>query len=157
MCELHVFKQKYVNFLHLSKNDNSSLFPFSAHSKYLSTNGFFVSSGPVLLLILITLTDLIKEILPCYNVCSFNLVLTIFTCCDTACTCIWQKMCISTIKRWIDVYLWVFIYKITQWKIPNFCTVLIYTPFSVLVFCPKHINIISRLDNNWSRPKWRLN
>lgn len=66
-----LFKQKYVNFLHLSKNDNSSLFPFSAHSKYLSTNGFFVSSGPVLLLILITLTDLIKEILPCYNGCMF--------------------------------------------------------------------------------------
>lgn len=62
-----LFKQKYVNFLHLSKNDNSSLFPFSAHSKYLSTNGFFVSSGPVLLLILIILTDLIKEILPCYH------------------------------------------------------------------------------------------
>lgn len=87
-----LFKQKYVNFLHLSKNDNSSLFPFSAHSKYLSTNGFFVSSGPVLLLILIILTDLIKEILPCYNcimgVCSFNLVLTIYTCCDTVGTCI---------------------------------------------------------------------
>lgn len=66
-----LFKQKYVNFLHLSKNDNSSLFPFSAHSKYLSTNGFFVSSGPVLLLILIILTDLIKEILPCYNGCMF--------------------------------------------------------------------------------------
>lgn len=66
-----LFKQKYVNFLHLSKNDNSSLFPFSAHSKYLSTYGFFVSSGPVLLLILIILTDLIKEILPCYNGCMF--------------------------------------------------------------------------------------
>ena len=52
-----------INFLHLSKNDNSSLSPFSAHSKYLSTNGFFVSSGPVLLLILTTLTSLfyIKE------------------------------------------------------------------------------------------------
>lgn len=87
-----LFKQKYVNFLHLSKNDNSSLFPFSAHSKYLSTNGFFVSSGPVLLLILIILTDLIKEILPCYNGCMFiqpgQLVLTIYTCCDTVGTCI---------------------------------------------------------------------